>query len=99
MEAKANNTTNGLLFKSGDGLRLCGLIVSADIVDKNWEGVSYRQLQVTISSGKKTYLFRASDKRGPLPDVEVGRRASIDAESVSQDKGVTTVYGEFAYEN
>ncbi|MGE9295983.1 MAG: hypothetical protein ACQKBV_06830 [Puniceicoccales bacterium] len=44
------------------------------------------------------YVYSASDKRGPLPSVQVGRRATVLVEGATKEKGVMTVYGEFSYE-
>lgn len=75
------------------------MIVSADVVEKEWEGSKYKQLKAMISNGRQSFLFSASDKRGPIPNIEIGRRAIVEAERVNQEKGVTTVYGRFNYES
>ncbi|QYY34910.1 hypothetical protein [Ruficoccus sp. ZRK36] len=74
-------------------------MVSVDVAEKTWEGLSYKQVKAAISSGKQSYYFLASDKKEPLPEVQIGRRACIEAERVHQEKGITTVYGKFGYEN
>ncbi|GHC07310.1 hypothetical protein [Cerasicoccus arenae] len=44
------------------------------------------------------YVFSASDKRGQLPEVQVGRRAMIMVDGANKEKGIMTVYVEFSYE-
>lgn len=98
MDTKTNQTNGGLQIKDGDGLSLRGLIVSCEVNDKQWEGEQYKQLRATITNGRQMYIFSANDKRGKLPEVQVGRRAHVKVEGANREKGVMTIFGQFDYE-
>ena len=99
MDNKNTSPPAGLAVKAGDGLFLRGLVVSSQISDRSWEGKQYKQLQVAISNGKNIYSFNMTDRNGILPQVLPGKRALIAVESAVRNKGMMTVYGNFAYED
>ncbi|WP_309386366.1 hypothetical protein [Cerasicoccus frondis] len=74
---------------------LTGLVISVQEQDKTWEGKSYKQLEVGITNGKKTWFFRQSDTQGPLPAVAPFTRATIEVQSAQTEKGNTVVRGVF----
>ena len=95
-EPNKNHAINSI--HEDDGVFLKGLIVASEIVERAWEGRSYRQLKITITNGLKSFFYVMNDEAGAFPEVKLFQRARISIENAQSDKGNLTVRGKFAYE-
>ena len=86
-------------LRDDDGLFLTGLVVAVDTLDKSWENKNYRQLKATITNGRSSFTYLASDTQAPLPTVLPFQRARVEVESARSEKGMMTVRGKITQAN
>lgn len=100
MSNESNGPVSGLSVKPGDGLLLCGLVVSVDTVERKWKDEpAYNQLKATVTNGKRTFVFTADDKKGQqLPVIVPFTRIRVDVEYADADKGNVSVRGRIVNE-
>lgn len=83
----------------GAGLQLVGMIVSHEILDKEFEQRKYKQQRIGISDGSNTYTITKSSNDGSEDSfhrVEVFRKARFKITSARTEKGGMILQGDLA---
>lgn len=94
MEKANTKTSESNVPKQGDGLILTGLAVSVDLQDRQYNNEQYKQLVVSVTDGRITYLYMADNRNGKLlPEVKPFSRVKVDVDYTKTESRIIQVRG------